>query len=56
MFKNVKLMAIKTKLSIPFQVIDGHWFGSIAKIMAIKILYSDKVMANRINGNYVFIS
>ena len=44
-------MAIKTKLSMPYKIINGHWFGIIAKIMAIKILYSDTVMVNKINDH-----
>ena len=45
-------MAIKTKLSVPLKVINGHWFGIFAKkIMAIKMVYSNKEMANRISGH-----
>ena len=41
-----------TKLPTPFKIIG---LVPLLKIMAIKIVYSDKVMANIINGHYFFV-
>ena len=41
-------MVIKIRLSVHFRIINGHWLGIIAEKMAIKVLYSDKVMINKL--------
>ena len=46
-------MAFKIKLLMPFKMINVYWFWNqnTKKITAIKMLCSDKVMANKMNGH-----
>ena len=45
-------MAINTKLLMSIKIINDNWYGIMTKtIMDTKILWFDKVMANKINCN-----
>ena len=55
MHKSVKLTAFKLNYQCPLKYLMAIDLESLLKVMAIKVLYSDRIIANIINGHYFFV-